>query len=214
VALQTRMPAPAFTPSCASVLRLTPASFSVVYTAQVHDMSDLALDQAAGYWARCLQQATAAAMAGNPSLAARISRLRTVLTAVRETEAQLALLRAGGGTLYTHVLNRSVTDREQLLADIAALSGTTLDAPSSTYGALISSALGSIQARLQRVQHPSKADLQFTTQKAWNAAARAYVRAVRAAEAAAGTRNDAIRTLILTFIDQPLFLDTPVGSPG
>lgn len=198
----------AFAPPCASVLHLTADAFSIVYTAHLQDLSDLAVDEAAGYWARCRQQATTAEVAGNPALAARMGRLRTLLGAVQETETDLALLRAGGGTLFTHSLNRAATAREQTLADIAALAGNSLAAaPPAGYALTIDPTIQSINDRLRRVQHPGKADLQFTSRATWNKAARAYVNAVQAAEGAAGTGDTASRAVLLNFVNQPLFLD-------
>lgn len=207
-AAATRTGAHAFAPACSAVLRLTPNAFTIVYTAHEQDMSDLAMDNAAAYWARCRQQATAAATASNPALSAQIARLRMLLTAVQGREISVVLLYTGGGTLYTHLLNRAVTDREQTLADVAALSaGGIAAASSSGYAQTINPTLQDITARLQRVQHPTKRDLQFTTRAAWTKAAAAYVAAVHAGEAAAGTHDTAARAVILSFIDQPIYLD-------
>jgi hypothetical protein len=198
----------AFAPPCASALRLTPESFSLVYTAHLQDLSEVALDNAAEYWARCRRHATGAALARTPALVARIASLRKLLGAVQGTETDLARLRAGGGTLFFHVLYRAAPDREQVLADIATLAMSSLaSAPGSGYALSIVPTLQSIDARLQRMQHPTRTDLQFTSRTTWDRAAQAYAHAVHAAESAAGTRNTALRAVVLNFIDQPLFLN-------
>jgi hypothetical protein len=207
-AAHARTGAHAFAPSCSATLRLTPNAFSIVYTAHQQDMSDLAVDNAAAYWAGCRQQATTAATASSPELSAQVARLRTLLGAVQDTETSIVLLYTGGGTLYTHLLNRAATDREQTLADVAALSsGNLASASASGYALSINPTLQDIAARLQRVQHPTKRDLQFTKRAVWDKAVAAYAGAVHAAEAASGTHATAARAVILSFIDQPIYLD-------
>ena len=125
-----------------------------------------------------------------------------------------AILRAGGGSLYSHLASRGEAGREQTLADIADLEASGLGGVESPEaGQLIDPAVKSIGDRLTRVQHPTAADLRFTTRAAWDEAASAYVQAVHATMKVAGTRTDVSRATILGFVNNPLFLDTPVGTP-
>ena len=206
--------APATNIGCIAALRLSPDTFSTVYTTRAHDLSEISQDAAYHYWGNCEREATAKALAGNAALMAHIATLRDHFVRVQNSEALLAILRAGGGSLYSHLASRAEAGREQTLADIADLEVSGLGrVESAEAGQLIDPTVKSIVDRLTRVQHPTAADLRFTTRAAWDKAAPAYVEAVHATMKATGTRKDVSRTTILSFVNNPLFLDTPVGTP-
>lgn len=206
--------APATNIGCAAALRLSPDTFSIVYTTRAHDLSEISQDAAYHYWGSCEREATAKTLAGNVTLSTRIATLRDHFVRVQNSEALLAILRAGGGSFYSHLASRAEAGREQMLADIADLEASGLGRVESVEaGQLIDPAAKSIGDRLTRVQHPTAADLRFSTRAAWDKAASAYVEAVHATMQAAGTRKDVSRATILGFVNNPLFLDTPVGTP-
>ena len=203
--------APATNIGCTAALRLSPDTFSTVYTTRAHDLSEISQDAAYHYWGSCEREATTKALAGNAALVTRIATLRDHFTRMQNGEAYLAILRAGGGSLYSHLASRAEAGREQTLADIADLEASGLGhVESPEAGQLIDPAVKSIGDRLARVPHPTAADLRFTNRPS---AASAYVEAVHATMKAAGTRTDVSRATILGFVNNPLFLDTPVGTP-
>ena len=67
--------APATNIGCTAALRLSPETFSTVYTTRAHDLSEISQD-AYHYWGTCEREATTKALAGNAALMAHIATLR------------------------------------------------------------------------------------------------------------------------------------------
>lgn len=110
--------------TCAFATTVDADSFS---TLQRRGSSEVDYDSAAYEWAWCRQEELARNLKNQPDLLKRISNLRRILRAMRGIEAQLAMIRAGGGTLYSHAVPRSYPAIEAQLASYAALSLSSSD---------------------------------------------------------------------------------------
>lgn len=90
--------------------------------------SEVDQDNASYNWAECRAARLNASLAGMPQLQARIALWRRQIREMRSLEGQLAGIRAGGGTLYSHAIPRSFPPLEDGLASLAALAGSRLGA--------------------------------------------------------------------------------------
>lgn len=85
-------------------------------------------DNASFNWAECRAARLSAGLSAMPQVQARIALWRRQLRELRSLEGQLAGIRAGGGTLYSHAVPRSFPGLEDGLASLAALAGSRLGA--------------------------------------------------------------------------------------
>ncbi|WP_019587051.1 hypothetical protein [Deinococcus apachensis] len=85
-------------------------------------------DNASYNWAECRAAKLSASLAGMPQLRARIATLRGQFRELRDLESELAGIRAGGGTMYSHAVPRSFAPLEDQLASLAALASGRLGA--------------------------------------------------------------------------------------
>jgi hypothetical protein len=88
--------------SCENILVLTPQVWSDTFTKKYNDTSELAQDRAAKIWANCKSESNQALLKNRPKSKARLNKLNALEFQFMADEANLASLKAGGGTLFGH----------------------------------------------------------------------------------------------------------------
>ena len=197
-----------FKPACNEVLRLSSETFINLFTAQNVDYSELGYDNAARYWANCKRADNLKRLEKTPQVRARLEELRKQYIQLFSAETELALQFYGGGTLYTHALNRFGVELEAHLSDLIALMQSPLGATDTeALKGWQDETVQVMEQRIQSLKETPARKLGYTTREKWNAAVEQYEAAYQQILRIAGSRVDITRFTILEFVRSPLFLE-------
>jgi hypothetical protein len=204
---------PAF--SCSDALRRTPQAWSEFYTVEHSDTSELAQDQAAAIWADCKSRSNQALLKSRPKSKARLNKLSALEFQFMKDETNLALLKAGGGTLYQHGFARFQTDLALHLETMIVVTGSKAGAKqSASINERYRIAKMKIEARMKKVKtltpsmpDGSSAGVIADRKKQWTTAAKHYKLTYASILKLIGTRINEANTLELEFLAKGIFTE-------
>jgi hypothetical protein len=201
--------------SCLDALRQTPQAWIDFYTVKNFDTSELGQDQAAAIWADCKAKSNQALLKSRPKSEARLNALSALEFQFMVDESSLALLKAGGGTLYTHGLARFRTDLalhlETMILITASKAGAKQNASISERYRI---AKKTIETRIATLKTPAPAVLEGSSpeviadrNKQWTTAANRYKLTYNSILKLIGNRINEASTLELEFLAKGIFTD-------
>ncbi len=204
-----------FQPSCAQTLQSNPTDFMEEYTAKNNDDSEAGQDNAALYWAGCMEKRNQARLANFPTLKAKLTNFYRSQNEFFSLETELAYSAGGGGTMYPHGRARFQTAIEVQIAKLIDLLTTKAGATkSASITARYNKAKSTLEARMKRVQSVSKAFTEGSSKAeiaeknlAWFATAKAYATQYSNIRKNLGSSRDFASTTILEFLARGLWAD-------
>ncbi|MDB5046393.1 MAG: hypothetical protein JWQ08_2443 [Deinococcus sp.] len=156
-------------------------------------------DNSSANWAQCRAAKLDKELASQPQLRARLQTLRRQYREMRAIEGQLAGIRAGGGTMYSHQVPRMYPGLEEELASLGALARSTLGAPTGQhYARVIAQARADLARyiKLQRAYTPGPdEDYGMYDPAEWAATLNRYETLGKAIMLTLGNRNDTATAL-------------------
>lgn len=178
-------------------------------TLTIDRWSEADQDNASYNWAECRAARLKKELLTFPKLSARMDGLRKQYREMRALEGQLAGIRAGGGTLYSHAVPRMYPGLEVQLHSLSALARSSLGAQTGQrYGQKIAQATAEHTAYIAalRAYQPAPGE-QFSvyTPQGWQAAVDRYEALGRAVMQTLGSRGDAATALGYSILDTTTF---------
>lgn len=179
------------------------------YTLTIGQWNEADQDDASYNWAECRAAQLRKELAAFPRLSARIDGLRKQYRELRALEGQLAGIRAGGGTLYSHVVPRSYPFLEEQLRSLSALARSPLGAQTGQlYGQKIAQATAAHIAYISALRAykpgPDENYGLYTPQK-WKALVDRYEALGRAVMRTLGSRGDAATAVGYSILGATVF---------
>ncbi|WP_146237174.1 hypothetical protein [Deinococcus yavapaiensis] len=162
-------------------------------------------------WATCQRQAVAKSLSGNPSLLARMNRLRTLLMTFRAHETRLSRLAKERGPEYATSAWKN-NRIETLVMGTASLARTTFGGQSfQNAGARMAALRGDFQARLaglRAMKFTDEMKKRGVTAAQWNAAIDAWAKSYADVVALVGTRPDNATLTVHQYLDESVDADS------
>ncbi|GGL76659.1 hypothetical protein GCM10010840_13420 [Deinococcus aerolatus] len=193
-------------PNCALATAVDDAAYA---TLTIGQWSEADQDNAAYNWAECRAARLRKELGAFPRLGVRLDGLRQQYREMRALEGQLAGIRAGGGTLYSHAVPRMYPGLEYQLHSLSALARSALGAQTGQlYGQKIAQATAGHIAYIATLRAYSPApDEQFSTYnpQAWKVAVDRYEALGRAVMTTLGSRSDAATALGYSILNNTTF---------
>ena len=198
---------PDWNPTCQVVFKYKLDDFLTEYQkrSSLGD-SEAGQDQSAIYWANCKHKQNLKKLENFPKLKARLEQLGKLEYQFMYAESDLASQAAGGGTLYSHSANRFGIEVELHLERLIKLTTTKAGAViSSGIRARYKKANAELVARFKRVEHPSKAMLEYSSLKDWLETVKTYKSAFLGIKPILGNKIDAASLEIIEFLVRGIF---------
>lgn len=165
----------------------------------ITNWSEVDQDESSYNWAQCRAAKLDKDLATQPQLRARLQTLRKQYREMRAIEGQLAGIRAGGGTMYSHQVPRMYPGLEEQLGSLGALARSTLGAPTGQHYAKVIAQAKADHAnylKLQRAYKPGpNEDYGMYDPKTWATTLNRYDTLGKAIMLTLGNRNDAATAL-------------------
>lgn len=193
-------------PNCALANAVDDGAYA---TLTIGQWSEADQDNASVNWAECHAARLRKELVAFPKLSARIDGLRRQYREMRALEGQLAGIRAGGGTLYSHAVPRMYPGLEDQLHSLSALARSALGAQTGQlYGQKIAQATTEHIAYVTalRAYRPAP-DEGFSTSNPvdWKALVDRYEALGRAVMETLGSRGDAATALGYSILNRTTF---------
>lgn len=197
--LLTLTAAPAQAQAPANCALANAVDFDAYTTLAMTQWSEADQDGVSFDWAECRAAKLDKELAANPQLRARLNTLRKQYRELRAIEGQLAYIRNGGGTMYSHGIPRMFPGLEEQLASLSALARSPLGARTGQhYAQVIAQARKDVTdfVKTSRAYKP-KPDENFGTYdpQEWKKLVDRYEQVGKAIMLTLGSRNDAATAL-------------------
>lgn len=178
-------------------------------TLTMDSLSEVDQDNAAYNWAECRRQSLDTALVRSPQLRTRIMALRKQYREMRTIESELAGIRAGGGTMYSHAIPRSFAPLEVELESLAMLARSHTGATTGQlYAKVIKDAKDQHAAYLKTLRaYKPKPDETYVRYepKTWNAQVSRYEALGKSIMQTLGGRGDAATALGYSILTRWVF---------
>ncbi|GGO18049.1 hypothetical protein [Deinococcus humi] len=178
-------------------------------TLTIGQWSEADQDNASFNWAECRAARLRKELTAFPKLSARIDGLRQQYREMRALEGQLAGIRAGGGTLYSHAVPRMYPELEGQLQGLSALARSSLGARTGQlYGQKIAQATAdhlTFVATLRAYKPAPDEQSSLYKPQEWKALVDRYEALGRAVMTTLGSRNDAATALGYSILNSTTF---------
>ncbi len=171
--------------------------------------SEVAQDSVSMVWVHCRASKLKKELVNNPKLISRLDTLRKGYQTMRAIEGDLAGIRAGGGTMYSHAIPRMYPLIEEGIADLASLAKSPLGGQTgANYTQIINTAKADYNKYvkdLRAFKPKPEEDYGLYNAKDWGKMVDNYELQGKVIMSILGTRNDAATALGYLMLNQNTF---------